>query len=223
MPPVAVGSAPRDPRWRGVFRRIVASVAAACEPAQAAPLAAIAALDDAALEAQADKLLSATTFGLDRAAAPLIGAALQVEWVDRVTSLAEDAYARVDVPGICPCCGSRPTAGLVRIGAEVTGYRYLVCSLCMAQWHLVRIKCAHCDSTKGIHYQALDTGAPPVVKAECCDECGMYVKLAYMDKDPHVDATADDLATLSLDLLVAETGKVAYGIDLMLVHGDAED
>jgi FdhE protein len=220
MPPLAVASLIRDAGWRTSFRNIVASVAARCAPAQAALLAGIAVLDDAAMETQADKLLSSTPFELDRAAAPLIGAALQVYWVDMVGRLPAAAFVRLDVPGVCPCCGSRPVASIVRLGAEVSGYRYVVCSLCAAEWHLVRVKCAHCDSTAGIHYQGIE-GTPQTVKAECCDECGSYLKIVSMEKDPLVDPVADDLAAVALDILMADTSKIACGVNLMLIHGDA--
>jgi FdhE protein len=222
MPPLAVASLHRDAGWRTSFRRIVAAVAARCAPTQAAVLAAIETLDDASLEVQADKLLGGTPFELDRAAAPLIGAALQVCWVDLVTRLPADSFVRLDVPGVCPCCGSRPVASIVRLAAEVSGYRYVACSLCAAQWHLVRVKCAHCDSTAGIHYQGID-GTPQVVKAECCDECGSYLKIMTMEKDPQVDPVADDLAAVALDLLMADTDKTACGVNLMLIHGDAAE
>ena len=41
-----------------------------------------------------------------------------------------------------------------------------------------------------------------------------------MEHDPFVDPVADDLATLSLDLLVAESGRNPSGVNFMLVHGD---
>jgi FdhE protein len=48
-----------------------------------------------------------------------------------------------------------------------------------------------------------DAGA---AKAETCDECGTYAKMFYAAKDLTVEPFADDLATLGLDLLVAEAG-----------------
>ena len=76
---------------------------------------------------------------------------------------------------------------------------------------------------KGISYQAIDDGTPSekkAVKAEVCEECGTYLKICYMDRDPQVEPVADDLASLALDLLVADTGKRSSGINFMLIHGD---
>jgi len=118
-----------------------------------------------------------------------------------------------------------------RIGGDSAGTRYLHCALCSSQWHLVRIKCARCLQTKGIHYQSLQqadaqepaTGAPrAAVEAETCDECGHYLKIVHMERDAHVEPVADDLATVTLDLLVSEAGFERHGVNLMLLFGDPD-
>jgi FdhE protein len=60
------------------------------------------------------------------------------------------------------------------------------------------------------------------LRAECCDDCGHYLKRVHMDKDAHTDPVADDLASVTLDLLVAETGAQRHGVNLMLLFGDAD-
>jgi FdhE protein len=87
--------------------------------------------------------------------------------------------------------------------------------MCETQWHMVRVKCSNCESTKGISYYAI-AGTSGAVKAEACDECGSYLKIVYMDKDPHVDPGADDLATLALDLMMGDGGKSRSGPNLFL-------
>lgn len=190
------------------------------------------------LKVQAERLLSGVMLGLDLAAAPLIGAALQVYWTRLVAqthaAYPERAFSMIDNARICPCCGSQPVASVLRLGGDDGVSRYLHCSLCQTEWHMVRIKCSHCESTKGISYQELEpaegrerpaTMAPQgVVRAECCDECGHYLKIVSMEKDPHVDPVADDLATVALDLLVSETGKQRHGVNYLLLWGEpAED
>src|SRR4029077_7125285 len=119
-----------------------------------------------------------------------------------------------------------PTASVSRIGGGDSGFRYLHCALCAAQWHMVRIKCTHCQSNKGIHYQspqrldAVSTDAKPAVEAETCDECGHYLKIVHMERDAYVEPVADDLASLTLDLLVSEAGFQRHGVNLMLLFGD---
>ena len=189
------------------------------------------------LQLQAERLLSGVMLGLDYASAPLIGAALQVYWTRLVArtdaAYPDRAFSLIDNARICPCCGSQPVASVARLGGNDGASRYLHCSLCQTEWHMVRIKCSHCESTKGISYQELEVAngaarpaamAPQgAVRAECCDECGRYLKIVSMEKDPHVDPVADDLATVALDLLVSETGQLRHGINYMLLWGEPSD
>jgi FdhE protein len=223
MPPLNFQTHQRDQQWCNALRHFLRALSRRIEGQQRRIADALERSRDELYEAQASKLLAGITLGLDVAAAPLIGAGLQVYFTHLVTAMGAGSFPRIDVATICPCCGSRPTASIARIGAQETGYRFLHCALCNAEWHMVRIKCTSCESTKAISYQVVDDGSPlakKAVKAEVCDECGTYLKICYMDRDPMVDPVADDLATLPLDLLVAETGRNPSGINFMLVHGD---
>lgn len=240
-PPVPAAKWLRDAEWRRGLKRLLERLLPRL--AGSAALGAVRSLlaaGDEWLEQQADLLLDGELPGLDLAAAPLVAAGLQTYWTFLVvaTELAHGGgrsapFGRVADATVCPCCGSRPTSSVVRIGADSSGYRYLHCSLCSAQWHMVRIKCTNCESTKGIHYQALMSAdaerdakvAKQPVEAETCDECGHYLKIVHMERDPHVDPVADDIATVTLDLLVSEAGFQRHGINLMLLFGDpdAED
>jgi FdhE protein len=237
--PLPAEAWPRDPAWRNLQRSLLARVVPrlAGNPALAMVRALQQAGDDH-LEQQADRLLGGMMRGLDLASAPIIAAALQVVWTHLVletqrlhgaaTSL--PPFGRTDDTRLCPCCASLPTAGITRIGAETNGYRYLHCALCSTQWHLVRIKCSHCGSTKGIHYHGIEAlqghalpataARPGAVQAEGCEECGHYLKIVHMEKDMQVEPVADDLASLTLDLLVAETGLERHGVNLLLLFGE---
>jgi FdhE protein len=224
LPPVNAQTHHRDRAWCDGLRRMLRALAQTAEGKVRDTIVMLEGSRDELYEAQASKLLHGITFGLDIATAPLIGAGLQAYWVHLVTALGAASFGRTDVPNLCPCCGSHPTASIVRAGTAESGHRYLHCSLCATQWHMVRIKCTHCDSTKGIRYQSIDDGQPSdrhAVKAECCDECGSYLKIMYMDRNHQIDPVADDLATIALDLLVAETGKASSGVNFMLIHGDS--
>jgi len=207
MPVVPAASWPREGRWRDVLARLCETVAALpdvpagvrglCDRLQHAP--------PGQLEAQADALLAARTEGVDAAAAPFLMAALQVHWVDLASRLAAEDVAELGTPGVCPVCGSLPIASVVRSDPRSQGYRYLHCALCATEWHMVRVTCSQCESTKGISYQVIE-GGPEAVRAECCDDCRTYRKILYQEKDGGVEPVADDLASLSLDLLLSEAG-----------------
>ena len=177
------------------------------------------------------------TRGLDLAAAPLVAAGLQVYFTHLLLAVQAGAggrgqpFGRLEDESICPCCGSKPVASVVRADGELLGQRYLQCSLCSLQWHMVRIKCTHCLSTASISFQSLqraedepdsDSAAAASSQAEVCDACGHYLKIFHGDRDPHVNAAADDLATLTLDLLVSESGVRRHGVNLMLLFGEPD-
>jgi len=132
-----------------------------------------------------------------------VAAALQVHFARVAAQL--DAKALVPVgEGACPACGGPPVASMVVGWKGAHGTRFCSCALCGTLWHVVRIKCTLCGSTRGIGYQEIE-GAP-VVKAETCDECRGYVKILHQHKEVDVDPIADDVASLGLDLLVREKG-----------------
>ena len=93
----------------------------------------------------------------------------------------------------------------MRVGGQFQGYCFLQCGLCTTEWHMVRTKCSHCDSTKGIAYHGIEGGSE-AVKAESCDECKTYRKIGYQEKDYAFEPLADDLASLTLDLLMSDAG-----------------
>ncbi len=164
------------------------------------------------------KLLSGHHAVVETASAPFIGAALQVYWVKMALQLGTNAVNDPAQIGLCPVCGSSPLASIVRIGGAQQGLRYLVCSLCCCEWHMVRVKCAACGSTKGISYLSLE-GASEAVKAECCDECRTYLKIFYLEKDTGAVPAADDLASLDLDILVDDAGYQRVGANLLFAPG----
>jgi FdhE protein len=97
-----------------------------------------------------------------------------------------------------------PVASVVRSNPPVQGYRYLHCGVCATEWHTVRLTCTNCASTAGIFYQQIE-GNSAALRAECCEQCHCYRKILYQEHDTAVEPVADDLASLALDLLLAET------------------
>ena len=220
MPPLQASAWSRDERWRTVLHELCDAIAVVpgypqgvakvCRDLQALPAA--------RLEAQADLLLGvAAAHGestdapaaIDASMAPFIMAALQVHWAHLLACLSHDQVSEniggVDVPGVCPICGTLPVASIVRSDKAYQGYRYLHCALCATEWHLVRIKCSHCESTEGIHYHSIEGGSS-AIRAEACDRCQTYRKICYQEYDMGVEPLADDLASLAIDLLMSEAG-----------------
>lgn len=272
LPPLSAADWPRQHAWHTVLREIVQAMRQDTSSGPAAEvlarLADMRQADEVFLERQADALLTGVMTDLDLGAAPLIAAALQVVWTHMVIEL-EHAHAqrgqtstlpvgKLDDAGICPCCGSRPVASITRTSGDVSGQRYLHCSLCGTEWNVPRVHCTHCgeSSAEKVAYQSLDhantaahgahagpaeragraepaepagatesgdsRAARAAIQAETCDTCGHYLKIIHGDRDPFAEPVADDLASITLDLLVAETGMLRHGVNLMLLFGDPE-
>lgn len=223
MPPLPATGWQRDPVWRGATLNSLLEVAEKNIPAEGREqVRRLGDLSPTELEAMADQILRGEYDSEHAAVLPIVAAALQVYWTHMASALdSKDVPHLSDTPGVCPCCGSLPVASVVRTDGPITGLRYLHCSLCNTEWNLVRVKCAVCDSTRGIAYHRIDGKQDPI-SAETCDSCNSYLKIAYTSQNTEVDPVADDLATLSLDLLVDEAGYQRCGPNLLLVPGNAQ-
>lgn len=220
MPPLPAAGWPRDPVWRQHLRTLAAGLRPDAPAAFGATLAALEASDDATLEALADAVLRVEYDPAVADRLPLVAAALQVYWAYMASTPALRDLARIDVPGVCPCCGSLPVSSVLRLAGDVTNLRYLHCSLCSTQWHAVRAKCTQCDGTRNVSYRHLD-GDKGIVRAECCGDCHSYIKVVLQEKDPLADPVADDLASLVLDILVDEQGFQRTGPNPLFIPGAA--
>ncbi|ACL67220.1 formate dehydrogenase accessory protein FdhE [Anaeromyxobacter dehalogenans 2CP-1] len=199
-----------DPALGAVLRALLVALPADGLPDAAAE--AVRGLRDAAPDALrriAGGVLAGASRPEDLAAATFVGAALQVLATVRAARLDPSTVARVE--GGCPVCGSPPVAGVVQGDDRL---RYLTCSLCAAEWHLPRIRCAGCQATAGLAYHHLEND--PGARAETCAACQGYVKLFDLEKRPGSEPFADDAATLALDLLLGEAGHGRVGPNLFL-------
>ena len=224
MPPLNVQTHKRNAEWRNILRRMLRQLASDRGGAPGEILRSLETQSDDFYEAQASKLLAGTFAGVDPAAGPLVGAALQVYFSGLTAALGEKLVQEIDVKTVCPSCASRPMASIIRSSAAAGGHRYLSCGICMTEWHYVRIKCSNCEfaGSEKISYRSIEGGSQ-AIQAEACENCGTYLKLFNMEKDPQVEPVADDLATAALDLLMAETGLLRNGLNVMLIQGESGD
>jgi FdhE protein len=143
-----------------------------------------------------------------------VAAALQVHFARLASQL--DAQSLTPVAdGVCPACGGPPLSSSVVGWENAQSTRFATCATCSTGWHVVRVKCVACSSTKGIHYAHLG-GTADTIKAECCDECKSYLKQLYLITDPNLEAVADDVASAGLDLKMREDGFSRAGFNVFL-------
>jgi FdhE protein len=221
LPPLGI-DAPLDTTWHSALKTIAQTLRADAPAPVQRVLADLEQMDPAVLDAQASRLLSLDYPALDAAAAPFLGAALQVHWVKRAAALGESEFRKLDVPTLCPVCGSPPIASVLRVNVPVPGTRYLHCVLCATEWHMSRGFCSQCEAQEKLVYYHIDSEnktASDAVKGEACKECLGYIKSLNQEKDAQLDPVADDLATLSLDILMDESGYQRASPNFFFVPG----
>lgn len=217
LPPLGT-DAPLGDAWRDCLKHITHGLSGEVPPAVREVLGLLERMDDAALDTQANRLSSLDYPALDAPLVPFIGAALQVHWLKRATALGEAAFKKLDVPNLCPVCGSPPLASVLHIDVPVPGTRYLHCVLCATAWHIARGVCSQCEAQEKLAYYHLEND-DAAVRGEACDECKGYIKSLNQEKDPQVDPVADDLASLALDILMDESGYQRASPNLLFVPG----
>lgn len=211
-------AAPLGPGWHEVLGAVLEGLAASAMPPPAREACRL--LGGAGAEAQsrlAAAVLAGRPGSADLAAAPLVGAALQVVFTVSAATLPVASVARAEEG--CPVCGLSPVAGVV-LGDDKL--RYLVCGLCATTWHHTRAQCVLCRSSARLSLLSVEGDDGPA-RAECCDACRAYLKLLYVERSPHLEPFADDVASLALDLLVAERGYRRLGANLFLVAPAVDD
>lgn len=168
MPLVPANGGYEVGRWKTLLTPLLDAVAAQADvPAPVrGVLDRIRNADAATLDAAAQSLLAGHGKGVDAASAPFLMAALQVLWTGVASTFDAGEVPMLDVPNICPVCGTLPVASVVRIGGAHEGYRYLACGLCSTEWHMVRVKCTHCESSEHVAYHVVDKEGEASAKAD---------------------------------------------------------
>ncbi|ULS47413.1 formate dehydrogenase accessory protein FdhE [Pectobacterium carotovorum] len=204
-PPLDIAVFPRDAHWHTLLRALIEELKPDASGQVLSTLENLEKASEQELEEQATALLQHEFRAESNDKAPFIWAALSLFWAQMASQLPGKARA---VPGehrqFCPVCGSIPVSGVVQLGTS-SGLRYLHCNLCESEWHMVRVKCSNCEESSELNYWSLDS-ENSAIKAESCGHCGTYLKLLYQEKDHRVEAVADDLVSLVLDVKMEEEG-----------------
>jgi FdhE protein len=151
----------------------------------------------------------------DIAQRTLLLAGLQAHFTRMAALLGADDLKPI-ADGVCPTCGSAPVSSMVVGWPKAHNTRFCTCSLCGTMWNVVRVKCVLCSSTEGISYKVIE-GKPDSIKAETCDKCHRYVKILYQVSDPVLEAVADDVASVGLDMLLTGETWTRGGQNLFLL------
>lgn len=223
LPPLAADSLVREGPWLAWLQALLDTFNAPAEGSLAQALSHLRQSDEPQRRGWGIALLSGQYDAVPAAFVPFIGAALQAAWAHWLHSLPTEGLTTTDSLAQCPACGSPAMAGVVRNRGRHNGLRYLACSLCACEWHVVRVKCVYCESSKDLRYTSLedDRHAPgkAPLRAECCPGCQAYLKQCYLENDAGAEPQADDLASLALDMRLDSEGFHRLAPNLMLAPG----
>lgn len=222
LPPLAADGHPRDASWRDALLLLLERIDGnGLPPPAREAISRLRSADDDALETVADRFLRGVLPASDAGVAVFVAAALQVYFTGSAARLKAQDLRLLEERSLCPCCGSPSVAGVITATGVTPGTRFLYCSLCSSAWNHVRAVCITCNGTRHLSLQSIE-GDEGVIKAETCDDCHTYAKLFYQVKDTRLDPYADDLASLGLDILVAEAGFARHAPNPLLLVGSGQ-
>ena len=223
LPPLAADSLVREGPWLVWLQALLEHCSGATGGPLGEALQVLRSSDDHQRKGWGIALLAGQYDAVPAALVPFLGAALQAAWSSWLLALPAPELKPAGSLAQCPACGSPAMAGVVRNRGKHNGLRYLACSLCACEWHVVRVKCVYCESSKDLRYTSLedDRHAPgkAPLRAECCPGCNTYLKQNYLENDAAAEPLADDLASLVLDMRLDEEGFHRLAPNLMLAPG----
>lgn len=221
MPPLAVDTLLHNPGWMVLLDAWIDTFIQQDEnlpDAVRTALETLSGADAGQRRSWASALLGGRFSDVPEAISPFLGAVLQVAWRYWLKAINVDDIREREDQTECPCCGSLPVAGVIHQRRPMDGVRYLQCSLCSTEWHFVRLKCSHCLSTRELDYLHFED-SPHGVKAEACPECHTYLKQLYLEIDAAGEAVTADLASLDLDMCLADRELQRRAPNLLLAPG----
>ncbi|KTT14321.1 formate dehydrogenase [Pseudomonas oryzihabitans] len=222
LPPLGYDTLVREGAWLPALDALLEIFKGGPAPVQSA-LDELRAADVGQRKAWAIALLAGSYELVPAAVVPFLGGALQVAWTHWLQRSDFSGLREQGSQTACPCCGAPPMAGVIHHLGKANGLRYLTCSLCACEWHFVRVKCSHCETGKGLGYYSLGTDdanaqqAP--LRAETCAHCKTYLKHLYRDHDARSEPLSADLASLALDVRLAEEGYERHAPNLLFAPG----
>ncbi|WP_239495397.1 formate dehydrogenase accessory protein FdhE [Salinicola halophilus] len=225
VPPLAVDGLWRDMPWNEDLEALLGELDETIGEAQRAWFEALKSRSLAARRELVVAIFEGRALDAESMAmAPLVGAALQVAWTRQARMLPRPpGRPSESMRMLCPCCGSPAVASVIQIGMARSKVRYLHCGLCATEWYAERARCVQCGDSKTLDYCGLEdeSGERALpVNAETCDNCHSYLKVMQREWEAGADPVADDLASLALDMMIADRDLARRAFNPLLVLGE---
>ncbi|MBF0750605.1 MULTISPECIES: formate dehydrogenase accessory protein FdhE [Pasteurellaceae] len=205
----------RDGIWREYLAEILHNIKPKANEQMAATIESLEKASSTELEGMASQLLAEEFNLVSSDKAVFLWSALSLYWL-QLSQQIPHASRLENTENIhyCPVCGSAPVASMIHIGTS-QGLRYLHCSLCESEWNLVRAQCTNCNGHDKLEMWSLNEELA-LIRAETCGSCETYLKMMFQEKNPNVEAVADDLASIFLDVEMEEKGFSRSGLNPFL-------
>jgi FdhE protein len=118
---------------------------------------------------------------------------------------AHSANIDTSVQPLCPFCGEKPVAAVLRPEGD-GAKRFLLCSLCFTEWEFRRLLCPNCGEEDKDKLPVYTAEEFPHVRIEACDTCRVYLKSIDLTKNGLAVPEVDELASVALDIWVSGQG-----------------
>jgi FdhE protein len=118
---------------------------------------------------------------------------------------AHHAKIAASVQPVCPFCGEKPVAAVLRPEGD-GAKRFLLCSLCFTEWEFRRLLCPNCGEEDKEKLPVYTAEEFPHVRVEACDTCKVYLKAVDLTKNGLAVPEVDELASVVLDIWASEHG-----------------
>jgi FdhE protein len=126
---------------------------------------------------------------------------------------ASHAKIHAGVQPLCPFCGEKPVAAVLRPEGD-GAKRFLLCSLCFTEWEFRRLLCPHCGEEDKDKLPVYTAEEFPHVRVEACDTCKVYLKAVDLTKNGLAVPEVDELASVVLDVWASEHGYTKLQVNL---------
>ncbi len=104
----------------------------------------------------------------------------------------------------CPVCGARPVLSKI---TDPDGVRFLVCSVCEAEWPYQRLKCTACGCSDHKKFEQLVADDDAVTALFLCNECESYMKsIDTRGVESEFDALLYSIMTAHWDYIASNRG-----------------
>ncbi len=105
---------------------------------------------------------------------------------------------------LCPVCGRRPIIARLR-----NRKRYLICSLCGAEYLADLFLCVNCGNTDPLTLKFLVPEGYPEFRVDFCEKCKHYLKVMDEEKLRRpITKGLEDIITIDLDFMAKDAGLV---------------